>query len=312
MRGTLALVGGAGLGAGLMYLLDPDRGERRRARLGDVMTDAAERLANQDVMSGVREAGARFGASDVMSGVRAAGARLAASDVMSGVRRAGARLDAPRLVSEIASVARDPRSMRSAWRNGRLSLRRRRSLAGTLDQYRWSLLGVAAGILAAGVWGLWRRQPGEVRESITVNAPPERAYDTWTRFENFPRFMPAVREVRSTGADRHHWVINGPAGTPVEFESVVTRRETPNALAWRTVEGALVSHGGTARFRPARAGQTRIDVTMWWRPAGGAIGEGVATLSGIDPAHVLRQGLDRFKAELEQGRSEQGKHGVKR
>jgi uncharacterized membrane protein len=303
----MALVGGAGLGAGLMYLLDPDRGERRRTQLGDAVNDAAERLGTQNMVSTVREAGARFGASDVLSGVRQAGSRLAASDVMSGMRRAGARLDAPRLVSEIASVARDPRSMRPVWRNGRLSLRRRNSLAGLLDEYRWSLLGVAAGILAAGVWGLWRREPGEVRESVTVNAPPERVYDTWTKFENFPRFMPAVREVRATGADRNHWVVNGPAGAPVEFESVVTRREPPNALAWRTVEGALVSHGGTARFRPAGAGATRVEVVMWWRPSGGGIGEGVATLSGIDPAHVLREGLGRFKAELEQG-----KHGAKR
>ena len=280
MRGTLALVGGAGLGAGLMYLLDPDRGERRRARLGDVMGDAAERLSNQDVLSSVREAGARF--------------------------------DAPRLVSGLAAVAREPRSLRPAWRNGRLSFRRRHPMAGMLDEHRWSLLGVAAGILAAGVWGVWRRQPGEVRESVMVNAPPERVYETWTRFENFPRFMPAVREVRSTGVDRNQWVINGPAGTPVEFESVVTRREAPSALAWRTVEGALVSHGGTARFRRAGAGQTRVDVTMWWRPTGGGIGEGVATLSGIDPARVLREGLNRFKAELEQERSEPGTHGVKR
>jgi uncharacterized membrane protein len=302
MRGTMALVGGAGLGAGLMYLLDPDRGERRRARLGETMSEAADRLASQDVMSTVREAGSRLGASDVLSGVRQAGARLAAADVMSGVRRAGARLDAPRIMSEIAAVARAPRSMRPLWRNGRLTLQRRNSVAGFLDQYRWSLLGVATGILAAGVWGLWRREPGEVRESITVNAPPERVFETWTRFENFPRFMPEVREVRSTGADRTHWVINGPAGTPLEFESVVTRREPPNELAWRTVEGALVSHGGTAHFRPAGPGATHVDVVMWWRPAGGGIGEGVATLSGIDPAHVLRQGLDRFKAELEQGK----------
>lgn len=294
MRGTMVLVGGAGLGAGLMYLLDPDRGDRRRARLGEVMNDAAERLANQDVMSTMREAGARLGASDVVAGVRD---RLAASDVVSGVRRAGGRFDAPRLVAELKSVARDPRSMRPSWRNGRLSLRRRHFL----DEYRWSLLGVTAGILAAGVWGLWRREPGEVRESVTVNAPRERVYDTWTRFENFPRFMPAVREVRSTGDDCTHWVVSGPAGAPVEFESVVTRREAPNALAWRTIEGALVSHGGTARFRPAGAGRTRVDVTMWWRPAGGGIGEGVATLSGIDPAHVLRVGLGRFKAELEHG-----------
>jgi len=305
MRGTMALVGGAGLGAGLMYLLDPDRGERRRARLGETVSEAAERLGSPDMMSAVRGAGARLGASDVLSGVREAGARLVASDAMSGVRRAGARFDAPRLLSEIASVARDPRSIRPAWRDGRLTLHRERS--GFLERHRWSFLGVAAGILAAGVWGLWRREPDEVRESVTVNAPPERVYEAWTRFENFPRFMPAVREVRSTGADRTHWVVSGPAGAPVEFESIITRREPPSALAWRTVEGALVSHGGTARFRPAGPGSTRVDVSMWWRPAGGGIGESVATLSGVDPAHVLREGLNRFKGELEQG-----KHAAKR
>jgi uncharacterized membrane protein len=299
MRGTLALVGGAGLGAGLMYLLDPDRGDRRRARLSETMSEAAERLASQDVVSTVRGAGTRLGASDVISGVRQAGARLAASDALSGVRRASARFDAPRLVSEIASVARDPRSIRPAWRDGRLTLQGRR--AGFLDRHRWSFLGVAAGILAAGVWGLWRREPGEVRESVTVNAPPERVYEAWTRFENFPRFMPAVREVRTTGPDRTHWVVTGPAGAPVEFESVITRRQPPGAIAWRTVEGALVSHGGTARFRAAGPGSTRVDVSMWWRPAGGGIGESVATMSGVDPAHVLREGLERFKGELEQG-----------
>jgi len=208
-------------------------------------------------------------------------------------------------MSGLASVARDSRAIRPTWRDGRLTLERRR--AGFLDRYRWSFLGVAAGILAAGVWGLWRREPDEVRESVTVNAPPERVYEAWTRFENFPRFMPAVREVRSTGTDRTHWVVSGPAGAPVEFESVITRRQPPSALAWRTVEGALVSHGGTARFRPAGPGATRIDVTMWWRPAGGGIGEGVATLSGVDPAHVLREGLERFKGDLEQG-----KHAAKR
>ena len=301
MRGTMALVGGAGLGAGLMYLLDPDRGERRRARLAETVSETAERLASEDMVSAVRGAGTRLGASDVLSGVSQAGARLAASDVMSRVRRAGARWDTPRVVSEIASVARDARLLRPTWRGGRLTLRRRSSVAGVLDRHRWSFLGVAAGLLAAGVWGLWRREPDEVRESVTVNAPPERVYEAWMQFENFPRFMPAVREVRSTGDDRTHWVISGPAGAPVEFDSIVTRNQPPSAVAWRTAEGSLVSHGGTARFRPAGAGSTRIDVTMWWRPAGGGIGEGVATLAGIDPAHVLREGLERFKGQLEQG-----------
>ena len=54
----------------------------------------------------------------------------------------------------------------------------------------------------------------------------------------------------------------------------------------------------------ARLG-TRILIVN--KPAGGGIGESVATLSGVDPAHVLREGLNRFKGELEQG-----KHAAKR
>src|SRR5437763_799901 len=151
----------------------------------------------------------------------------------------------------------------------------------------------------AGGWGLWRREPGPVRLAATVDAPIERVFDAWSRFEDFPRFMPMVAEVRAVGEDRWHWVIAGPAGAPIEFDSVVTRRERPRLIAWQTVEGALVVHSGTARFRPTADGGTRVEITMSWRPAGGGIGEGVAFMSGLDPEQALRDGLAAFKARLE-------------
>lgn len=45
MRVRQALIGGAGLGAGVMYLFDPARGRRRRAWLGDQVTHLAHRAA---------------------------------------------------------------------------------------------------------------------------------------------------------------------------------------------------------------------------------------------------------------------------
>jgi uncharacterized membrane protein len=288
MRGKLALMGGAGLGAGLMYLLDPDRGERRRTALSDsvacAVNDAAERFpavatAAMGAMAGAREAASRLDAPRLVT------------DLTS-------RLDASRRIADFTEAARRVSSLRPQWRNGRFTLRRRHPVS-FLEDHRWALLGVAAGVLAAGMWGLWRREPGQVRVATTVHAPIERVFDAWSRFEDFPRFMPMVAEVRAAGDDRWHWVIAGPAGTPIEFDSVVSRRDRPRLIAWTTVEGALVEHSGTARFRPTADGGTRVEIVMSWRPAGGGLGESVAFMSGVDPDHALREGLSAFKGRLE-------------
>ena len=288
MRGTFALVSGAGLGAGLMYLLDPERGERRRSALGDslayAVNDAAERFP--------AVAGA---AADAVAGARETVSRLDAPRIVSDL---STRLDAPRRVADFTEAARRVSAMRPQWRNGRFSLRRRHPVS-FLEEHRWALVGVAAGVLAAGMWGLWRREPGQVRMATTIHAPIERVFDAWSRFEDFPRFMPMVAEVRPVGEDRWHWVIAGPAGASIEYDTVVTRRERPQLIAWTTVEGALVEHSGTARFRPTADGGTRVEIVMSWRPAGGGIGETVAFISGVDLEHALRDGLAAFTARLE-------------
>jgi len=288
MRGTFALVSGAGLGAGLMYLLDPERGERRRSVLSEslasAVNDAAERFP---AVASV--------AVDAVSGARDAASRLDAPRIVSDL---SARLDAPRRVADLTKAARRVSAMRPDWRGGRFALRRRHPVS-FLEEHRWALVGVAAGVIAAGMWGLWRREPGQARMATTVHAPIERVFDAWSRFEDFPRFMPMVAEVRPIGEDQWHWVIAGPAGAPIEFNSIVTRRDRPRLIEWTSADGALVEHSGTARFRPTADDGTRVEITMSWRPVGGGLGETVAFMSGVDPDHALREGLAGFKARLE-------------
>jgi len=288
MRGTVALMSGAGLGAGLMYLLDPERGERRRSVLGEslasAVNDAAERFP---AVASV--------AADAMSGARDAAWRLDAPRMVSGL---SARLDAPRRVADFKKAARRVSEMRPDWRGGRLTLRRRHPVS-FFEEHRWALVGVAAGVIAAGMWGLWRREQGQARMTTTVHAPIERVFDAWSRFEDFPRFMPMVAEVRPTGEDQWHWVIAGPAGAPIEFDSIVTRRDRPRLIEWTSADRAQVEHSGTARFRPTADDGTRVEITMSWRPIGGGLGETVAFMSGVDPEHALREGLAGFKARLE-------------
>ena len=147
---------------------------------------------------------------------------------------------------------------------------------------------------------------------MTVEAPVERVFEFWNDFENFPRFMSHVREVKRTGPDRTHWMVAGPGGTPIEWDAVVTRRVPNDEISWRTVEGSLVEHGGTVRFRPVGSAQTQIEVSMTYRPVGGALGHGLAALFGSDPERVIADDLARLATQLRGGRAAAGESGPRR
>ena len=305
MNTALTLIGGTGIGAGLMYLMDPDKGKRRRARLGGSMSTVAEAL--QATSRDVAERGLAFAEdlrdADVMGRARALAGDLRGAGMAGRARAFGTMAPVRRLGAELSEVVRDPRSFRPRLEGGRLTLRKRSGMAEFLAGYGWVLVGVAAGV-AAVAWTA-RRGGGriEIRHSVDIEAPVERVFEFWSRFENLPQFMSHLREVRSLGGGRTHWVVSGPAGTPVEWEAVTTRFEANRTIAWRTVEGALVEHTGLVRF--SRHGhRTRLHVTMAYRPLGGALGHGVAALFGADPRSVLVEDLARFKALMETPRPE--------
>jgi uncharacterized membrane protein len=279
----MTLLSGASLGAGGMYLMDPDRGHRRRAHLREALAqiDTGELIERASQLEPVRS-------------MRVLGALGSAQPARWASRP-------PRWLGGSRSTLLGPRSMLQA--RG-LRWRRQRSMLQARD---WAMLGGLIGAIAAGLW-LSRRWSGgergvEVVRTMTVDAPIERVWEFWNDFENIPRFMSHVREVRRTGPDRTHWVVAGPGGTPIEWDAVVTKRVPNEQISWRTVEGALVDHGGTVRFRPIGDRQTQIDVRMTYRPVGGALGHGLASLFGSDPERVIADDLSRLATHLRGARA---------
>lgn len=141
-------------------------------------------------------------------------------------------------------------------------------------------------------------QTVELNKTVYIDAAPEVVFDAWSDYQNFPRFMSNVKEVREIGDGRSHWVVSGPAGTQIEWDAVVAESDRPHTLAWRTTREAEVAHTGRVRFEPAGNG-TRASVHMTYKPPLGSVGNAVATLFHGNPKNQLDEDLLRMKAYIE-------------
>src|SRR5689334_9484054 len=45
-----------------------------------------------------------------------------------------------------------------------------------------------------------------IEKSVEVDVPVRVAYNQWTQFEEFPRFMQGIKEVRQVNEKKTHWV----------------------------------------------------------------------------------------------------------
>jgi uncharacterized membrane protein len=191
---------------------------------------------------------------------------------------------------------------------------------GTLALYgaaRRDVLGAALAVAGIGIalrgWtnldtakltgiGAGRRAI-DVQKTIEINAPVEQVFAFWCQFENFPRFMSHVREVQATRIDgQTHWVVDGPAGAPIQFDAVVTEFCPNEVIAWRTEGPAAVRHAGIVRFEATANGTTRVSIRMSYNPPGGAAGHAAASLLGADLKSRLDDDLLRMKSFIDTGK----------
>jgi uncharacterized membrane protein len=140
----------------------------------------------------------------------------------------------------------------------------------------------------------------EFRKAVRINAPVEQVFAFWQNYDNFPRFMSHLKEVRDMGDGRSHWVANGPAGTPIEWDAQITEMRPNRVIGWESLPGSEVYNAGRVRFE-AVDGATRVDVFMTYNPPGGVAGHAIASLFGADPMSAMDDDLLKLKSLLEQG-----------
>ncbi len=98
-----------------------------------------------------------------------------------------------------------------------------------------------------------------IRRTIEVAAPLTEVYNQWTQFEEFPKFMEGVEQVRQLD-DRHlHWVAKI-GGHTEEWNAEVVEQVPDERIVWRSTSGP--PNSGTVTFTPKDPSHTLVTLEM--------------------------------------------------
>jgi uncharacterized membrane protein len=137
-------------------------------------------------------------------------------------------------------------------------------------------------------------------ESITVDVPIHTAYNQWTQFEEFPRFMEGVERVDQLDDTHLHWVAEI-AGKHEEWDAEIVDQKPDQRVAWRNTTGT--TNTGAVMFREVGPSQTEVMVTIEYEP------DGLLEKAGDALGIVQRRtkgDLERFKGFIEGRGTETG------
>jgi len=133
----------------------------------------------------------------------------------------------------------------------------------------------------------------QVTKSIDINVPVRVAYNQWTQFEEFPRFMEGVEEVRQLDDTRLAWKAKI-AGKAEEWTAEITEQHPDHRVAWKSTSGAR--NDGVVTFHQLEGDMSRVTVQMDFEPDG--MVERVGDMLGMVDRRVQGD-LDRFKEFIE-------------
>jgi uncharacterized membrane protein len=132
-----------------------------------------------------------------------------------------------------------------------------------------------------------------IEQSIDVDVPVRTAYDQWTQFEEFPKFMEGVEEIRQVDDTHTHWKTKI-GGKEKEFDAEITEQTPDQRIAWMSEAGP--EHAGVVTFHRLDENKTRVMLQMDYEPEG--VVEKVGDALGVVQRRV-KGDLENFKQLIE-------------
>ena len=134
----------------------------------------------------------------------------------------------------------------------------------------------------------------QIIEAIDVEVPVRTAYDQWTQFEEFPRFMEGIESVRQIDDTHLEWAASI-AGKRKEWRAEITEQTPDQRIAWKATEGA--ENAGVVTFHRLDDRKTRVTLQLDVEP------DGPVESAGDALGFVQRRAkgdMERFKKFIEE------------
>jgi uncharacterized membrane protein len=139
-----------------------------------------------------------------------------------------------------------------------------------------------------------------IEKSIEIEVPVTTAYNQWTQFEEFPKFMEGVKEVKQVDDTHLRWKADI-GGKEKEWDAEITEQIPDNRIAWRSRDGAM--NAGAVSFHRLSDSKSKVMLQMEYDPQG--VVENVGDAVGVVSQRVLGD-LERFKRYIESRGQETG------
>jgi uncharacterized membrane protein len=136
-------------------------------------------------------------------------------------------------------------------------------------------------------------------ETVDVEVPVDIAYKTWTKFEDFPKFLSDVESVTQPTDNLTEWKVKI-GGVEREFEAQITEQHPDERVAWNST-GGQVDHAGVITFHRLDDHRTRLTVQLDWEATG--LLEHLGAALGVDNRAIKNQ-LKHFKDYVENGNAD--------